>query len=275
MPPSSLADEIAGRIGSRREARWILEELAGEPEDCRRERALELADRRSTGEPLQYLLGHWPFRTVDLAVDRRALIPRPETEPLVDEALEALRVLGRPGIVCDLGCGTGAIALSVLVEARAEGHAVEVHATDLSAEALALATENARRVGAEAVRFHWGSWFEALPADLRGRVDVVCANPPYVAREDESTLAAELAHEPEAALFAATGSGGTPGFAAVEAVVTGAASWLSPGGLLLVEHGAAQGAAAVDLATSLGFVGVTDRVDMAGLPRTLSARRGA
>jgi release factor glutamine methyltransferase len=273
MPPSSLTDEVAGRVGSRREARWILEELADEPEERRRALALELAARRSAGEPLQYLLGHWPFRTIDLLVDARALIPRPETEPMVDEVLDALRGLDRPGIVCDLGCGSGAIALSVLVEAHALGLVADVHATDLSGEALSLATQNAHRVGADAVRFHLGSWFDPLPADLLGRIDVVCANPPYVAPEEATTLGRELSFEPAAALFAPAGTDGTPGFAEVESVVVAAASWLAPGGLLLVEHGASQGAAAANLAAAVGLVAVVDREDLAGLPRTLSARR--
>jgi release factor glutamine methyltransferase len=184
-----LVAELTRSLGSSREARWLLEELVGMEPAARRERATRLARRRAAGEPLQYVLGHWPFRTLDLLVDRRALIPRPETELLVGYALTALRARGRGALACDIGCGTGAIALSIAVETTAAGRAVEVLASDVSADALALARQNAARTGASAVSFHVGSWFDALPVDARGSIDVLCSNPPYVASAARPELA--------------------------------------------------------------------------------------
>ena len=229
-----------------------------------------LAARRAAGEPLQYVLGHWPFRTLDLLVTPAALIPRPETEQLAGLALAAVLARRDGTVVCDLGCGTGAIALAVASEAAAEGRRVEVHATDVSSDALELARRNARRVGAD-VALHLGSWYDAVPSSLAGRVDVLCANPPYVAAAEREGLARELDFEPPLALVSADAADGTPGFAAVCAVVAGASRWLANGGTLLVEHGATQGAPACDLARRCGLCVVADHRDLAGLPRILEA----
>jgi len=232
-----------------------------------------MADRRSAGEPLQYVLGRWPFRALDLDVDARALIPRPETEGLVDLALAAITA-SDARVACDLGCGTGAIALSLAVEAAALGRPLEVHATDVSPDALALARHNARRVGAPSVRFHEGSWYAALPSDLAGRVDVVCANPPYVGRVEREALARELDFEPALALVADAGHDGTEGMAAIEEVLAGAPRWLAPRGVVLVEHGALQRDAVVACARAARLCEIVDHDDLAGLPRVLEARRG-
>jgi release factor glutamine methyltransferase len=255
-----LFEELTGLLGSRREARWVLEELDVVAPDARRDRARSLAERRRSGEPLQYVLGHWPFHELDLAVDGRALIPRPVER-------------GDGAVVCDLGCGTGAIALSVAVVARRRGLDVTVVATDVSRDALDLAHANAERTGAMGVSFLEGRWYDALPERLRGRVDVLCSNPPYVAAAERLTLARELDFEPELALVSADGSESTPGFADVEAVVVGALAWLAPGGTLLVEHGATQGTAATACAARAGLTVVADHDDLAGLPRLLQARR--
>ncbi|HEY8080678.1 MAG TPA: peptide chain release factor N(5)-glutamine methyltransferase [Acidimicrobiales bacterium] len=270
MAAEGLDAELAERFGSRREAAWVLAELAGLDPDERRRRALELADRRRDGEPLQYLLGHWPFRSLDLVVDARALIPRPETEQLVGLALDELARREGPQVVCDLGCGTGAIALSLALEST-QGR-VEVHASDVSVDALELARLNAGRLGAS-VQLHHGAWFAALPHELRGRLDVVCANPPYVSSAERATLARELDFEPEVALVAEAGTLGTPGFGAVEAVLTGAAEWLAPDGVVLVEHGSTHREAVLDCARRAGLVAAVDHDDLAGLPRVLTARR--
>lgn len=272
MAADSLLDELATTMGSRHEARWVLQELDGLDANDREGRARELAARRATGEPLQYVLGHWPFRDLDLALDARALIPRPETEALVEIALHRVRARGPGAVVCDLGCGSGAIALSVATEARAAGLAVEVHATDVDEGALALARGNAARVGARSVAFHRGSWYDALPGSLRGCIDVCCSNPPYVGIAERAMLAVELSYEPELALVAADGCDGTPGLAAIEAVVEGARTWLAPGGTLLVEHGADHRDAVTSLATRCGLEVVADHDDLAGRPRVLEAR---
>ncbi|HEV3327761.1 MAG TPA: HemK/PrmC family methyltransferase [Acidimicrobiales bacterium] len=274
MAPDGLLGELAATIGSRQEARWVLEELDARDDldDVQRVGlARALAARRATGVPLQYVLGHWPFRDLDLLVDPRALIPRPETEVLVSLALE--RLAARDGsVACDLGCGTGAIALSLAVEQRRRGRHVELHATDVDVLALELAMANAERAGVGAISFHRGSWFEALPAGVRGRVDVCCSNPPYVSIAERRGLAVELDFEPEGALVAADGTDGTPGFAAVEAVVSGARGWLAPGGTLLVEHADTHRDAATSLAARCGLDVVSDHDDLAGRPRVLEAR---
>ena len=167
-----------------------------------------MVDRRRRGEPLQYVLGIWSFRRLELVVDRRVLIPRPETETVVDVALAELRLLGvgQP-LVVDLGTGSGAIAISVALEVPA----ARVWGTDRSEDALAVARANLSGMGgrvAPRVRLAAGDWFEALPDELRGRVDLVVANPPYVG--DDEVLPAEVADwEPAGALFAGpTGPGG-------------------------------------------------------------------
>jgi release factor glutamine methyltransferase len=275
VAPEPLLDELAATLGSRREASWVLEEAASRVGE-RAAAARAMARRRAGGEPLQYVLGHWPFRELDLVVDHRALIPRPETEVLVGLALDRLAVRhagGRaPAVVVDLGCGTGAIALSIATEAPARDVVVEVHATDVADDALELAEHNAARVGA-AVQLHRGSWYEALPEALRGRVDVLCANPPYVSARERPSLARELDFEPELALVADDSSDGTPGLAAVAAVIEGAPAWLAPGGVLLVEHGDTQRAGALALAAAAGLVDVRDHDDLAGRPRVLEAHR--
>jgi release factor glutamine methyltransferase len=268
---SDLLDELTGRLGSRREAAWVLAELEVLAPPERRARALELAARRADGEPLQYVLGHWPFRSLDLLVDGRALVPRPETEGLVDVAMACV-ARGSVRLACDLGCGTGAIALSLATECAAIGRPLEVHATDLSTGALDLARTNAARVGVTDVAFHLGSWFDALPPSLRGRLDLVCANPPYVGATERATLARELDFEPRLALVAVDRDG-TEGFAAVAEVLEGAAGWLAAGGTVLVEHGAAHRTAALARARAVGLVEAVDHEDLAGRPRVLEARR--
>jgi release factor glutamine methyltransferase len=270
-----LLGELAAALGSRQEARWVLEELDARDDldDVQRAAlASELAARRASGMPLQYVLGHWPFRDLDLVVDARALIPRPETEVLVAHALARLASRGEGAVACDLGCGTGAIVLSLAVEARNAGLRVELHATDVDPGALELAAANAERNGAVGVSLHLGSWYEALPGGVRGHVDVCCSNPPYVSIAERRSLAVELDFEPEIALVAADGTDGTPGFGAIEAVVTGARGWLAPGGTLLVEHADTHREAATSLAARCGLVVVADHEDLAGRPRVLEAR---
>jgi release factor glutamine methyltransferase len=268
-----LVDELEALLGSRREARWVAEEVAHLGASERSDRARAMAERRAGGEPLQYVLGHWPFRTLDLVVDRRALVPRPETEQLVGIALERLDSLQRSGaIACDLGCGSGAIGLSLAAEVADD---LEVHATDVNGSALELAAQNAARVGIGSVSFHLGSWYDALPASLVGRVDLVCANPPYVSADDRPNLDRELDFEPERALVSADGSDGTAGFGSVERVVDGARQWLAPGGWLVVEHGERQRDAAVRCATASGLSDVADLDDLAERPRFLVARQPA
>lgn len=272
-----------------REARLIVAEATGhdeatlvahldDPATVRGVAALDrMVERRREGEPLQYVLGRWGFRTLDVMVDRRVLIPRPETEGVVDHVVaeidrraEAAAAEDGPAdraVVVDLGCGSGAIGLAVAAERRG----TEVHLVDSSSDAAAVARANLAGLGVAAagVTVHEGSWFEPLPAELAGRVDVVVSNPPYVAVDDH--LPPEVADwEPTRALIA-----GPEGTEAVAEVVEGALLWLVPGGLLVVEIGETQGRAVTDLATGAGYVEVEVRPDLAGRDRALVARAPA
>ena len=230
-----------------------------------------MLQRRGAGEPLQYVVGSWSFRTLDLMVDRRVLIPRPETEVVAGFAAgEVASRSAAPGgdrevIVADLGTGSGAIALSV----AAECPAARVYATDVSADALAVASANLAGLGRAAARvtLHEGDWFEALPGALQGSIDVVVSNPPYIGTGEE--LPAVVADwEPAVALWS-----GPTGREAVEQVVGGASQWLSPGGALIMEvasHRAQESAAFV---SGAGFGDVRLERDLAGLERVVMARR--
>jgi release factor glutamine methyltransferase len=268
---SGVEAAIAEQLGSRREARWIVDHAGTE-------RAQGLADRRMAGEPLQYVLGRWPFRTLDLQVDRRVLIPRPETEHVVGVALAALDHDSR--VAVDLGTGSGAIALSLAAEGARRAPGIEIWATDASSDALEVARQNLAILGrtdpgaAGRVRTVLGSWFDALPADRRGRVDLVVSNPPYVGESEYPDLDPTVRlWEPRGALVAGRGSGGVEGMAAIEAVVSGAAGWLAPRGVMVVEIAPTLAAPSVDAARSAGFAGVAVQPDLAGRLRVLVARR--
>ncbi len=223
-----------------------------------------MVDRRDRGEPLQYVLGQWGFRTLDLFVDPRVLIPRPETEVVAGLAIEAVPVGGR---AVDLGTGSGAIALSIAAECWPD---VEVWATDASEDALAVARANTAALGRRAtvVRLAQGSWYQALPDELQGTFDVVVANPPYVPAG--ALMPRQVAdHEPALALY-----GGPDGLAHVRTVVAGASAWLRAGGTLVVEIGDDQGDAAIALAHAAGLGEVAVHPDLAGKPRALVARGG-
>ena len=227
-----------------------------------------MVERRRGGEPLQYVLGIWGFRRLELVVDRRVLIPRPETEMVVEVALGELRRLGpAQPLAVDLGTGSGAIALSLALEEPR----VRVWGTDRSEEALAVARANLSGMGgrvAPRVRLASGDWFAALPEDLRGRVDVVVANPPYVGDDEE--LPPEVAGwEPHGALVA-----GPTGLEAVADIVAGAPRWLRRPGAAVVEIAPHQADAAQALARSVGFSDVDVRLDLAGRRRALVARVG-
>ena len=224
-----------------------------------------MVERRLAGEPLQYVLGEWSFRTLDLMVDRRVLIPRPETEQVVEVALTELDALAVDSPqVADLGTGSGAIALSVAVERPA----ARVWAGDVSADALAVARANLAGIGHAGTRVTLveGSWFDALPRDLRGALDLVVSNPPYVAASDP--LPAEVAEwEPAGALVP-----GPTGLEAVEEIVAGAPVWLRRPGVLVVELAPSQADDAIALARAAGFADALVAPDLTGRPRALVAR---
>jgi release factor glutamine methyltransferase len=289
---SDLVAEVADRVGSRREAGWIVEQaeaMAGGGVHEVRRVSLALASRRAAGEPLQYVLGSWPFRSVEVHVDRRVLIPRPETEEVVGVALEVLGRLaaarraagdGAGPLVCvDLGTGSGVIALSLAVEGAHFGLPLEVWGVDASADALDVARANLAAlavhdpVAAGRVSLAGGSWFDALPGRLAGGVDLVVSNPPYVSETEFVDLEPTVRRwEPRSALVAGPGRGGA-GLADIESVVAGAGVWLRRVGGLVVELAPGQATAAADAAHRAGFGTVGTARDLAGRLRMLVAER--
>ncbi|MGZ4715506.1 MAG: peptide chain release factor N(5)-glutamine methyltransferase [Acidimicrobiales bacterium] len=235
-----------------------------------------MVERRLGGEPLQYVLGVWGFRTLDLLVDRRVLIPRPETEEVAGWALAELDRLradvasggagggGRPLVAVDLGTGSGAIALSLVAERRD----VEVWATDVSPDALDVASANLAGLGGPArrVTLAEGSWFGALPSELRGRIDLVVSNPPYVAATDD--LPAEVADwEPPGALVP-----GPTGLESLLLIVGEAPGWLTRPAGLVVELAPGQAEAVAAAARAAGFVEARVETDLSGRDRAVVAR---
>lgn len=215
----------------------------------------ELLARRAAGEPLAYLVGEREFHGLRLRVTPAVLVPRSDTETLVNWALELLerRTAAR---VVDLGTGSGAIALSIK---RGCPHA-HVHAVDRSPSALAVAQDNARRLGLD-VSWHSGRWWSALPAGLH--FDLALSNPPYIAHTDPHLD--ELAHEPREALVPE----GDPadGLADIERLCVAAPHRLTHGAWMLLEHGAEQAVAVRQRLQSIGLLGVCTRDDLSGHPR--------
>ncbi len=268
----------AGVDDPAQELRWIVERATGwspsdlassldEPATERQVRFVdEMVARRIAGEPRQSVLGRWGFRTLDLLVDRRVLIPRPETEVVAGLAIDLVTAHPGPTVAVDLGTGSGAIALAIAAECWPD---VEVWATDRSADALAVTRANLAGLGRRAavVRVAEGDWYAALPDDLRGRVDVLVANPPYVA--DTDALPDEVAAwEPLDALLA-----GPEGLDDLRALVADAPAWLAPGGALVLEIGATQATAVTDLVRAARLVDVAVHHDLAGRDRAVVARR--
>jgi release factor glutamine methyltransferase len=290
--------ELAEVVGAPHEARFIVDEVLGlglalghpdpptGPLDAAAvSTASAMAARRAAGEPLQYVFGHWAFRRLDLIVDERVLIPRPETEQVVEIALNEARRLaardpsGEGLVLADVGTGSGAIALALATE-LGPGVVAEVWATDASADALAVAASNLEAVlrsspaGSRppAVTLVEGSWLEPLPASRRRRLDLVVSNPPYVSEAEWSGLAAEVRCEPRQALVAGAAGDGTPGLADVETVLRQSLDWLRRPGSVVIELAPHQADAAVALAAGLGYDETGVELDLARRPRVLVAR---
>jgi release factor glutamine methyltransferase len=257
------------------EARWLVEEVSGldrtrwseKATAAGRARLSALVERRLAGEPLQYVLGRWSFRGLDLLVDPRVLIPRPETEVVAEVAIGLARRRGGPGVLADLGTGSGALALAL----AAELPEVEVWATDTSPEALAVARANLAGIDRAAARVHLalGMWYEALPTGLRGRLRVIVSNPPYVTEAEFAGLPPEVRdHEPVGALVA-----GPTGRESLEHLLAGGLDWLEPGGALVLELAPDQAGPLRASATALGYVDVAVHADLTGRDRVLVASR--
>ena len=276
LPPAELTPAaettraVLGRLAARVDrvvAEWLLAHVLGttrsglalrldapvSPEELDAVQAL--AARREAGEPLQYVLGQGGVRRLTRAVDRRALIPRPETEVVVERCLALVASLERPRVL-DVGTGSGGIALAV-----ADEHpGARVTGIDASPDALALARENVASTGVR-VTLAQHDLFEGLPA---GPWDLVVSNPPYVDPAERDALAPEVRDwEPAAALF---------GSEATRAVARGAVPVLAPGGHLVLEVGDGQAAAVVELLAGLGYVDVAATRDLAGRDRVVEGR---
>jgi release factor glutamine methyltransferase len=273
------ADRLAraGIDNAEQEARWLVQRasglegadlIAGLEEPAALGDATffyDMLERRLRGEPLQYVLGRWGFRVLELEVDNRVLIPRPETEALTQMALEECRRLDARRAV-DLGTGSGAIALALAVEWTG----IEVWATDISPDALAVAETNVAALGriGEAVRLAQGSWYDALPAELGGAIDVIVSNPPYVAEFEVEDLPEDVrAWEPLDALVS-----GPTGLEAIERIVADARLWLAQPGSLLVEIAPHQAVEAGAMARAAGFGSAAVWPDLTGRDRILLAR---
>ena len=221
----------------------------------------ELVVRRGAGEPVAYLTGSRGFWTLELAVSPATLIPRPETELLVEQALARLPDDGRPLRVADMGTGTGAVALAI---AKERPQALVV-ATDLLGPTLAVAVGNAQRNGIDNVTFRRGSWYTALGRD---RFDVIVSNPPYIRADDIHLQQGDVRFEPPPAL-----ASGEDGLDAIRVIAAGAPQHLVPGGWLLLEHGWHQGAQVRELLAAAGLEQVETVVDLEGRDRVSLGRR--
>lgn len=211
-----------------------------------------LVGRRQRGEPMAYLRGDQEFFGLQLQVDRRVLVPRPDTETLVNWALEKVDAANDAVRVLDLGTGSGAIALAI----ASQRPRASVSATDASDDALAVARSNAQRLGLP-VRFHAGSWLDAVPGQ---RFEVIVTNPPYIAEHDPHLAA--LTHEPLSALTA-----GADGLSDIRTIVADAPHALVSGGWLLIEHGFDQAEVVRGLLQAAGFEQVSSRTDLAAIER--------
>ncbi len=272
LPPTvrSLLETARRRVDPS-EAEWLLAHALGQPRswlyahgsdgvaDVDAARFEHLLARRLAGEPVAYLCGRRGFWTLDIAFTPDTLIPRPETERLVELALARLPA-DRDLHLADLGTGSGAIALAL----ASERPRAAVAATDASAAALAVARANAQAAGLANVSFHLGDWFGAVQGR---RFDLVASNPPYIAEGDPHLSQGDLRHEPPLAL-----SSGRDGLDAIRAIVAAAPAHLLAGGWLLFEHGWTQGEAVRALLHATGFVDVATHRDLEDRDRVTLGR---
>lgn len=222
---------------------------------------LELLERRLSGEPIAHITGEREFWSLPLRVTPDTLIPRPETELLVERALQLLSTTPEPRIA-DLGTGSGALALALASE-RTDA---EIHATDQSDKALQVAKENAARLALDRVSLMHGNWFAALPpgADYH----LILSNPPYIEFDDPHLQQGDLPREPASALVS-----GADGLDDIRLIAQQAIDRLKPGGWLLLEHGYRQGDKVRRILLTQGFIDVSTHADLAGQPRATEGRK--
>ena len=278
-----LLQVTAVELGNEQEARWLCEHASGLDRvelDAARDEVVSqrcgvalraMVARRLTGEPLQYVMKSWAFRHLDVLVDNRVLIPRPETEVMVQAALDLAReMISKTNSklrVADLGTGSGVIGLSLASELPLGSN--EVWLTDLSADALEVARANLAGLGLinGDVRVVQGSWFAALPSELKNSFDLIVSNPPYIALYDPSVESSVLNHEPHLALFA-----GSDGLDAYREIIAHAGEWLATDGWIVLEIGHQQGDAVRELLSQNSFKRIEIRKDLAGRDRIALAK---
>ena len=236
----------------------VLADPARRLSDAEALRFAQLRERRLLGEPIAYLTGFREFYGLNFAITADVLIPRPDTETLVDAALSHLPRRGSRRVL-DLGTGSGAAAIAIAKE-RPEA---AVHAVDVSVPAAALARQNARALGAANVTVDVSDWYFACA----GRYDVIVSNPPYVRADDPHLVRGDLRFEPRGAL-----TPGPEGTEAMRVIIAGAAEYLNPAGWLMLEHGFDQAATCRQLMVEAGLVEVTSRPDLAGIDRVTCGR---
>ncbi len=223
----------------------------------------KLESKRLQGEPVAYLIGKRSFHKIELYVAPGVLIPRPETELLVEIGLQEIKRLDTPTSILDLGTGSGAIALAIASDAP---QAI-ITATDQSTEALEIAKTNAKQLEiADRVQFFQGSWYEAL--ETGASFDVILSNPPYIASHDSHLNQGDLRFEPLSAL-----TDHDTGLSCLETIISGAQKHLKPNGLIAVEHGFDQSEAVVSLMKLAGLRDIQTHLDLGGHYRVASARK--
>jgi release factor glutamine methyltransferase len=223
----------------------------------------ELESKRMAGVPIAYLIGKRGFHNIELYVAPSVLIPRPETELLVEIGLKEIKKLGQKTSVLDLGTGSGAIALAIAYETSQ----ASITASDRSSEALKIAKINATHLNIDTqVKFVQGNWYEALKPD--DSFDIILSNPPYIASQDSHLNQGDLRFEPITAL-----TDGSTGLTCLNTIIHGANRYLKPQGLLAVEHGFDQSEAVIKLMKAAGFNHIQTHLDLAGHRRVASGRK--
>jgi len=268
--------ETVEQLGNAQEARWLCEHASGMDSaefSAEQDQLVTVACAKSlhdmvrnrlSGVPLQYVMKRWAFRHLDVMVDERVLIPRPETEQVVQVALDIARKTSSDEAlrVVDLGTGSGVIGLSMAFELGAD--AAHVWLTDASVDALDVARANMVGIGRAAanVRVAHGSWWNALPQDIAGLIDIAICNPPYIAHSDSEVAPDVHLYEPHSALYAHDN-----GLADLRTVIEGASTWLKKSGWLVLEIGYQQGADVLEMMSASGFVGAEIKRDLSGRDR--------
>jgi release factor glutamine methyltransferase len=238
---------------------WLIAHDRDTPTPAQRHAIAALIARRAGGEPVAYILGEREFFGLSFAVNPAVLIPRPDTELLVEAALERLPA-NSPCRILDLGAGSGAVAIALALRRRQ----AEVIAVEASAAALAVTIANARRLGADNVACQGGDWYAELGVK---KFDMIVSNPPYIAASDPHLDAGDLRFEPRQAL-----ASGADGLRDLRAIVAGAPAHLTDGGWLLLEHGYQQAVDVVALLRAQGFEQICTLRDLAGLDRVSGGR---